>query len=57
MLNPMFGGKHLYLYWSGSDRASQEMAISGFYQQALLSISSIKIISITSSAFGGCIWD
>ena len=39
LLSPMVGCKHLHLYWSGSGRASQETAISGSYQQALLGIS------------------
>jgi hypothetical protein len=30
--------EHLHLYWSGSGRASQETAVSGFCQQALLGI-------------------
>ncbi|KRY04454.1 hypothetical protein T03_18051 [Trichinella britovi] len=34
----MVGCKHLPLYLSGSGRASQETAISGFHQQALPSI-------------------
>ena len=39
-LSPMVAYKHLSLYLSGSGRASQETAISGFYQQALPSICS-----------------
>ena len=39
VLNPMVGCKHLYLYWSGFCRASQETAESGSCQQALLGIS------------------
>jgi hypothetical protein len=37
-LSPIVGCKHLPLYLSGSGRASQETAISGFHQQALPSI-------------------
>jgi hypothetical protein len=29
VLSPIVGCKHLYLYWSGSDRAFQEAAMSG----------------------------
>jgi hypothetical protein len=39
MLSPIVGCKHLHLCLSGSDRASQEIAISGSYQQALFDIS------------------
>jgi hypothetical protein len=35
VLNPMVGWEHLPLYLSGSGRASQETAISGFHQHAL----------------------
>jgi hypothetical protein len=38
VLSPMFGCEHLYLYLSGTGRASQGTAISGFCQQALLGI-------------------
>ena len=38
VLSPIVGWKHLPLYLSGSGRASQETAISGSYQQALLGI-------------------
>ena len=38
VFSPMVGCKHLPLYLSGSGRASQETAISGFCQQALLRI-------------------
>jgi hypothetical protein len=38
MLTPMVGCEHPPLYLSGSDSASQEKAISGSYQQALLGI-------------------
>jgi hypothetical protein len=34
MLSPMVGSEHPPLYLSGSGRASQEIAISGFCQQA-----------------------
>ena len=34
-LSPMVGYDHCPLYLSGSDRASQEIAISGFYHKAL----------------------
>jgi hypothetical protein len=39
LLGPVVGFEHLHLYWSGSGRASQETAVSGSCQQALLSIS------------------
>ena len=42
--------EHLPLYLSGTDGASQETAIAGFYQQAL--VASTKV-----SGFGDCIWD
>ena len=43
-LSPMVGCKHLALYLSGSGRASQEIAISGFHQQVLSCIhNSIRI--------------
>jgi hypothetical protein len=42
--------EHPHLYWSGFAKASQETAISGSCQQALLGISN-------SVWFGGCIWD
>jgi hypothetical protein len=38
MLSPMVGCEHLPLYLSGSGRASQETAITGSCQQALLGI-------------------
>jgi hypothetical protein len=38
MLSPMVGCDHSPLYLSGSGRASQETAISGSFQQALLGI-------------------
>jgi hypothetical protein len=38
ILSPMVGWEHLPLYLSGSGRASQETAISGSCQQALLGI-------------------
>jgi hypothetical protein len=38
MLSPMGGFEHLPLYLSGSVRASQETAMSGFCQQPLLDI-------------------
>jgi hypothetical protein len=38
VLNPMVGCNHPPLYLSGSGRASQEIGISGSYQQALPSI-------------------
>jgi hypothetical protein len=40
VLSPMVGCKHPPLYLSGSGRASQETAVSGFCQQAFLSIHS-----------------
>ena len=39
MPNPMVGYEHPHLYWSGTGRASQETAILGSCQQALLGIS------------------
>jgi hypothetical protein len=39
MLSPMVGSKHPPLYLSGSGRASQETAIMGSSQQALLGLS------------------
>lgn len=39
VLSPMVGWEHPHLYWSGSGRASQETAVSGSCQQALLGIS------------------
>jgi hypothetical protein len=39
MFSPMVGCKHPHLYWLGSGRASQETAIAGSCQQALLGIS------------------
>jgi hypothetical protein len=39
MLSPMVGCEHPHLFQSGSGRASQETAISGSCQQALLGIS------------------
>jgi hypothetical protein len=38
-LSPVVGCEYLFLYWSGADRASQGIAISGSCQQALLDIS------------------
>jgi hypothetical protein len=38
VLSPMDGCEHPLLYLSGTDRASQETAISGSYQQALVGI-------------------
>ena len=38
MLNPMDGCEHQHLYLSGTGRASQETAISGSCQQALVGI-------------------
>ena len=38
MLSPMVGIEHQPLYLSGSGRASQDTAISGFFQQTLLGI-------------------
>jgi hypothetical protein len=38
MLNPMDGCEHPLLYLSGTDRDSQETAISGSCQQALVGI-------------------
>ena len=38
-LSPMLGCVHPHLYWSGSGRASQDTAIPGSCQQALLCIS------------------
>ena len=38
VLSPMVGCEHPPLYLSGSDRASQQTAVSGFCQQALLGI-------------------
>jgi hypothetical protein len=38
VLSPMVGCEPLHLYWSGSGRASQETAVSGSCQQALLGI-------------------
>ena len=35
VLSPVVGCEHLSVYSSGSDRASQEISISGFCQQAL----------------------
>ena len=43
----MVGGEHLPLYLQGSGRASQEIAISGSFQQAFTGV----------SGFGDCIWD
>jgi hypothetical protein len=40
MLSLMVGWEHPHLYWLVSVRASQETAIPGSYQQALLGISS-----------------
>jgi hypothetical protein len=39
VFSPMVGFEHPHLYWSGSGRASQETAVSGSCQQALLGIS------------------
>ena len=39
VLSLMVGCKHQHMYWSGSGKASQETAISGFCQQVLLGIS------------------
>ena len=38
VLSPMEVGEHLLLYLSGTSRASQEKAISGSCQQALVGI-------------------
>ena len=46
MLSLMFGCVHLHLYLSGSDRASQELAILGSCQQVLLGIiNSVGLLS------------
>ena len=50
VLSPMDGCEHPLLYLSGSGRASQETAILGSSQQALVGI---HIVSV----FGDCIWD
>jgi len=42
MISLMIGFEHLHQYWSGTGRASQEMAVSGSCQQALLGISNTK---------------
>jgi hypothetical protein len=42
--------EHPLLYLPGTGRASQETAISGFCQQALVGICLV-------SGFGGCLWD
>ena len=47
---PMFGCEYPPLYLSESSRASQETAISGSCQQALVGI-------IIASEFGNSIWD
>jgi hypothetical protein len=39
MVSSMVGWEYPHLYWSGSDKASQETTISGSWQQALLGIS------------------
>ena len=46
----MVGYKLPSLCLPGADRVSQETAISGFHQQALLA-------TTITSRFGGCIWD
>ena len=48
VLHPRGDCKHLLLYLSGTGRASQELAISGSYQQALLA-------SIIVSGFSDCL--
>ena len=47
-LSPMFGCLHLHLYWSGSDRASQETAVPGSCQQVLLGVSN-GVLSLVSA--------
>ena len=48
VLSPMDGCEHPLLYLSGTGRASQETAISGSSQQALVCICLV-------SGFGGCL--
>jgi hypothetical protein len=50
VLSPIVSFKHLPLYLSGSDRGSQETAISGSWRQVLLT-------STIMSGFGVCTWD
>ena len=50
VLSPVDGCEHPLLYLSSTGRASQETAISGSCQQALLA-------STIVSVFGNCIWD
>ena len=50
MLYPMDDCEHPLLYLPGTGRASQETAISGSCQQALLGICLV-------SGFDGCLWD
>jgi hypothetical protein len=50
VLRPMDDCEHPLLYLPGTGRASQETAISGFCQQALVGICLV-------SGFGGCLWD
>ena len=50
MIHPLADCEHPLLYFPGTGRVSQEIAISGFYQQALVGICLV-------SGFGGCLWD
>ena len=49
VLHPMDDCEHPLLYLPGTGRASQETAISGSCQQALVGICLV-------SGFGGCLW-
>jgi hypothetical protein len=57
VLYPMVGCEHLPLYLSGSDRASQETAISGSSQKALLTSTIVSGIgvSIQDGSPGGAV--
>ena len=49
VLRPMDDCEHPLLYLPGTGRASQETAISGSYQQALVGICLV-------TGFSGCLW-